>query len=355
MADDEVTSEVSSEVTDVLGEPWLARTIPLRPDRVTARTGVQPVATLVRRDEPPRRRAVLYVHGFVDYFFHPHVAAALAEHGYDLYALDLRDYGRSIRPGRPPDDVTDLGLYSEEIDTAVRLLRPRYERLVLLGHSTGGLIAALWADARKGLGLIDGLVLNSPWLDLRGSWAQRHVLTPVLDVVGRVAPTAVVARLDPEYGKALHSATGGEWDYDLAWKSSDFPVTAGFIRTVRRGHARVARGLHVDVPVLVLRSDRSGPDKGWHEELLTTDSVLDVEQIAARAPLLGPDVTLATISGGAHDLALSPAPARERYLREMTEFLDRRLPATAAPATAAATARPAPTATAPPPPPPADP
>ena len=65
MADDEVTSEV----TDVLGEPWLARTIPLRPDRVTARTGIPPVATLVRRDEPPRRRAVLYVHGFVDYFF----------------------------------------------------------------------------------------------------------------------------------------------------------------------------------------------------------------------------------------------------------------------------------------------
>ncbi|BDO43593.1 alpha/beta hydrolase [Cellulomonas sp. NTE-D12] len=354
MADDDVTSEV----TDVLGEPWLARTIPLRPDGVTARTGIPPVATLVHRDEPPRRRAVLYVHGFVDYFFHPHVAAALAEHGYDLYALDLRDYGRSIRPGRPPDDVTDLGLYSEEIDTAVRMLRPRYERLVLLGHSTGGLITALWADARRGLGLVDALVLNSPWLDLRGSWAQQHLLTPVLDVVGRVAPTAVVARLDPEYGKALHSATGGEWDYDLAWKNSDFPVTAGFIRTVRRGHARVARGLHVDVPVLVLRSDRSGPNKGWHDELVTTDSVLDVEQIAARAPLLGDDVTLVTVAGGAHDLALSPAPAREQYLREVTDFLAARLPESepsdpAPSATAPATARPAPTATAPLPPPPA--
>ena len=358
MADD----DVSTEVTDVLGEPWLARTIRLRPDRVTARTGIEPVATLVRRDEPPRRRAVLYLHGFVDYFFHPHVAAALAEHGYDLYALDLRDYGRSIRTGRPPDDVTDLGLYSEEIDAAVRLLRARYETLVLLGHSTGGLIAALWADARRGLGLIDALVLNSPWLDLRGSWAQRHVLTPVLDVVGRVAPTAVVARLDPEYGKALHSATGGEWDYDLAWKSPDFPVTAGFIRTVRRGHARVARRLHVDVPVLVLRSDRTGPNKGWHDELVTTDSVLDVEQIAARAPLLGDDVTLVTVPGGAHDLALSPSPARERYLQEVTDFLDRRLPparpttgaaATGAAPTGAGTARRAPTATAPLPPPPA--
>ncbi len=354
MADDEVT-----EVTDVLGEPWLARTLPLQPDAVTARTGIPPVATLVHRDGPPRRRAVLYLHGFVDYFFQAHVADPLAEHGYDLYALDLRDYGRSIRPGRPPDDVTDLGLYSEEIDAAVRLLRPRYETLVLLGHSAGGLIAALWADSRRGLGLLDAVVLNSPWLDLRGSWLQQHVLTPVLDVLGGIAPATVVARLDPEYGKALHSATGGEWAYDLTWKNSDFPVTAGYIRTVRRGHARVARGLDIDVPVLVLRSDRSGPDKGWHPELVTTDSVLDVEQIAARAPLLGDDVTLVTVPGGAHDLALSPSPARERYLREVTDFLAARLPEHAAPggsdaaATAAATPRRAPTATAPPPPPPA--
>ena len=107
------------------------------------------------------------------------------------YALDLRDYGRSIRDGRAPNDTTDLATYTEEIDAAVRLIRADHDHLVLLGHSTGGLVTALWADARRGNGLIDALVLNSPWLDVRGSWLERHVLAPALDVVGRTcAPGA---------------------------------------------------------------------------------------------------------------------------------------------------------------------
>ena len=110
------------ERRDVLGEPWVARTLHLPPDAETAREGVEPVATLVHR--PARhRRAALYVHGFVDYFFHPHVADALDAAGWDLYALDLRDYGRSIRPGRPPNHTRELATYAQEIDAAVALLR----------------------------------------------------------------------------------------------------------------------------------------------------------------------------------------------------------------------------------------
>jgi alpha-beta hydrolase superfamily lysophospholipase len=149
---------------DVLGPGWVQQTIHLRPD-----AHGDPVATLVHRgDVGAARTAVLYVHGFVDYFFHPHVADALAAAGQDLYGLDLRDYGRSIRPGRVPNDTRELAVYAEEIDAAVHLLRDSYEHVVLLGHSTGGLVAALWADARRGRGLVDAVVLNSPWLDLRG-------------------------------------------------------------------------------------------------------------------------------------------------------------------------------------------
>ncbi|WP_029289164.1 alpha/beta hydrolase [Cellulomonas sp. HZM] len=306
---------------DVLGPGWTARTLALPPDG----RAPDPVATLVHR--PPRhRRAVLYVHGFVDYFFQAHVADALDEAGYDLVGVDLRDYGRSIRPGRTPNTTNDLAVHAQDLDAAVRAVREDHDEVVLLGHSTGGLVAALWADARAGDGLVDAVVLNSPWLDLRGNVVERRVLTPVVDVVGRFAPDLVVAHLGEHYGRALHSSTGGEWEYDLAWKPFEgFPVTAGFLRTVRRGHARVARGLHIDVPVLVLASDANGPDDRWHDALVTTDSVLDVRQIAARAPLLGPDVTFVEVPGGAHDLALSPAPARERYLDEVRRFLDARL------------------------------
>ena len=319
------------EGTDVLGEGWRARTLHLRPDAVARRTRVDPVATLVRRvpdaDVPTTRRAVLYLHGFVDYFFHPHVGDALAAAGYDAYALDLRDHGRSIRPGRPPNETTDLAVYAEEIDAAVRLLRRDHDVLVLMGHSTGGLTAALWADARRDLGLVDALVLNSPWLDLRGSLFERTLLTRMIDLVGGRAPRIPLRGIAPHYGRALHRDTGGEWDYDLAWKPHDgFPVHTGFGRTVRRAHARVARGLAVDVPVLVLASDAAGPDDRHHDALLTTDSVLDPAQIARRAPLLGDDVTYVEVAGGAHDLALSAAPVRERYLREVTDFLASRLP-----------------------------
>ncbi|MBD8059292.1 alpha/beta hydrolase [Cellulomonas sp. JH27-2] len=299
-------------VVDILGPEWTARTLPLRADG----RDPDPVATLVGR-APTQRRAVLYLHGFVDYFFHPHVADALADAA-DVYGLDLRDYGRSIRPGREPNFTTDLSVYAEEIDAAYRLLRQDHDEIVLLGHSTGGLIAALWADARPGL--LAGVVLNSPWLDLRGSWAERVPLTRVLDVVGRAAPNLVVSHLGEHYGTALHE----QWGYDLAWKPlRGFPVRAGFVRTVRQGHARVARGLDIDCPVLVLTSDASGPDDRFHDHVLTTDSVLDVEQMAARAPLLGPDVTLRRVPGGAHDLALSPEPARGQYLDAVRAFLHR--------------------------------
>ncbi|WP_164983964.1 alpha/beta hydrolase [Cellulomonas endophytica] len=315
---------------DVLGGGWVARTLLLRPD-ARARAGApDPVATLVSpalAETEPARTAVLYVHGYTDYFFHDHVGAALAVRGYDLHALDLRDHGRSIRPGRPANVTHDLGVTAEEIDTAVRRLRRRYDHLVLLGHSTGGLVLALWADARRGRGLVDALVLNSPWLDLQGSAWDRHVLAPVVEVVARVGPDLVVQHPGRHYARALHAEGGGEWSFDTAWKPfRGFPVRAGFVRAVRRGHRRVARGLHVDVPVLVLTSDRSGPARRRHDELLSTDSVLDVAQMAARAPRLGPDVRLVTVPGGAHDLALSPLPARQVYLDAVLEFLDAHVP-----------------------------
>jgi alpha-beta hydrolase superfamily lysophospholipase len=320
MADDEVTAPVP----DVLGDGWTARTLRLRPDAQG-----EAVATLVHLEPTGpavSRRAVLYVHGFVDYFFQAHVGDAFAAHGYDFFALDLRDYGRSIRPGREPNYVTDLAAYSEEIDAAVRLLRADHDELVILGHSMGGLVTSLWADARRGAGVLDALVLNSPWLDLRGSWVERVPVTRLVDALARFAPRLRVGALGQHYGPALHSGTGGEWDYDLAWKPLlGFPVRAGWLCTIRRGHARVARGLRIDCPVLVLSSDASGPDDRWHDALVTTDSVLDVAHIAARAPLLGPDVTYVQVPGGAHDLALSPAPARDRYLDEVLGWLDAHL------------------------------
>ena len=310
---------------DLLGEGWVARTLPLRPDDEG-----EVVATLVRRaDSPTTRRAVLYVHGFVDYFFQTHMADAFTDHGYDFYALDLRKYGRSLRPHQTPNYVTRLSTYAEELDAAARIIRAEegHDELIVVGHSTGGLITSLWADARTQPGsppTIDALVLNSPWFDLNEPWFTRVIATPVLDLVAPLAPKVQVGSLAPHYGQALHAATGGEWDYDLRFKPHEgFPVRAGWFRAIRRGHAQVARGLDIRCPVLVLTSDSSGDAKNWHEAILTTDSVLDVAQIRRLAPRLGADVTVVAVPGGAHDLTLSPEPARSTFFAEVFGWLSK--------------------------------
>lgn len=320
---------------DVLGPGWVARTLPLAPDGIgptharRAAGAPDPVATLVHRTEiGDRERAVLYVHGFTDYFFQAEHADTWTAHGYDFYAVDLRDYGRSIRPGRTPGWVTDLATYDEDLQRAMSAVREHgYRQMVLLGHSTGGLISALYLDRHPGA--VDALVLNSPWLDLNANWLNRVVATRVLDAVAMRVPRLTVSTLGEDYGRHLHTSTGGDWDYDLAWKPMvDVPVYAAWLRAIRRGHAQVGRGLDLDVPVLVCTSGKSGdPSRPSERDLAGADCVLNVAHMHARGPRLGPDVTIAPIDGGRHDLALSAPPARRAYEDAVFTWLARRLPA----------------------------
>ena len=324
---------------DVLGEGWEARTLPLRPD-----SQGDAVATLVRRtarpgpdadaDSPsgaPRsRRAVLYVHGYVDYFFQAHLGDFWADLGYDFYALDLRGHGRSLLEHQLANYSTDLAVHAEELDLAVRILRTEegHDVVVGNGHSTGGLLLVLWCHARRGRPagpVLDALVLNSPWFDLNRGWWDRVVTTRSVDAVGRVAPRLVVGQVAQHYGEHLHQGSGGAWDYDLTWKPhTGFGVRAGWFRTIRRAHRAIARGLAVDVPVLVLASTESGPHDRWHDALDRTDSVLGVEDMVRLAPNVGPDVTVLRVPGGIHDLALSPEPARTAYFDSVRRWLTER-------------------------------
>ncbi|GAB2603876.1 alpha/beta hydrolase [Pseudactinotalea suaedae] len=307
---------------DVLGGDWVARTLDL-----TDASGPG-VATLVHRaDAGGRARAMLYLHGFADYFFQEHHAQEWADNGYDVYALDLRDYGRSIRPGRTPNWITDLRDYDIEIDAALAFVRAQgHEVVVLDGHSTGGLIAVLYAHDHPGA--VDALVLNSPWFDLNATWFDRVITTRVIDRLGVTHPDTLISRIEEPYGRSLHVGSGGEWDYQLSWKPHDgFPALAGWVRAIRRGHARLVKGLAIVVPVLVATSGRSGDrKKPTAQDLAGSDVVLDVEHMWKRAPLLGPRVRVLRVPGGRHDLTLSERAVRERYSALLFGWLERVLP-----------------------------
>ncbi len=297
------------------------------------------VATVVRGPVPtgPSGPAVLYVHGFTDYFFQRHVAAHLAARGSRLYALDLRKCGRSRRPGQTPHLVTDLEFYDDELERALAIVRADQEaagadaRVVVMGHSTGGLILPLWLDRRRRRGRdpradgIVGQVLNSPWLDLQGPAVLRSApVTAAVRALGRLAPTAAIpAGVSTAYGDTVHRDFHGEWDYDLDWKPrSGFSVRAGWLAAVRRGHAAIHRGIDAGVPTLVLRSDRSSAPLRYTEIATRSDVVLDVRQIARWSAGLAAEVTAIAVPGALHDVFLSRRDVRDRALAELDRWLD---------------------------------
>jgi alpha-beta hydrolase superfamily lysophospholipase len=292
------------------------------------------VATLVRRGEPDSSatRAVFVVHGFTDYFFHTELADHFADRGFAFYALDLHKCGRSWREGQTPHFTTDLARYDSELERALDVIAAASDgaKVLVYGHSAGGLIVSLWLDRLRSRGMtqrkhVTGLVLNSPWLDLQGPAFLRTAPTAAaIAALSRVRKMTVVRPpTEGGYGATLHRDYGGDFDYDLKWKPiGGFPVTFGWINAIRRGHAKLHRGLDVGVPNLILRSDRSVREVNDPDAIQRGDAVLDVKQIARWAGCIGDRTTVVPIADAKHDVFLSVPESRQAAYRELDTWLN---------------------------------
>lgn len=314
------------------------------------------VATLVRhvadsrpwwqRILPDRRELagvdVLYVHGWSDYFFQRRFARFWSVRGANFYALDLRKYGRSLREGQTPGYIENLDDYDADLEAALERMghgidqpsgqeqeqqskpdqrqqqsQPR-RRLILAGHSTGGLVLSLWMGRRPGRA--HALVLNSPWLEFQLTGMGRQMLAPLVDLRARFQAKEASPQLDfGYYSRAQREVEDANdpLEIDLRWRPERaHAISAGWLRAVLRGHARVSAGLGITVPVCVLLSTRSELPARWSEHLTRADTVLDVEEVARAALRLGESVTVERIDGALHDVFVSRHDARdEAYAR----------------------------------------
>ena len=264
------------------------------------------VTTLVRLPVPPAhtapRGAVLYVHGFIDYFFQRHMAERFAAAGYAFYALDCRKHGRSLRAHQRPCFCKDITEYFADLDWALEVIGAP---VLLAGHSTGGLVSALYAHAGTRRGQLGALWLNSPFFEFNAPPARRWLLTAAA-MLGGILPFGNDNKsIRPEYVEGLHRNWRGEWDFDLSLKPREgFPVYYGWVRAIRKAQARLQAGLSIGCPVLVMHSD-------------TADIILDWRHMTRWAPGLGPQVALAAFPGGVHDLVLSRREIRDAVFERL--------------------------------------
>ena len=173
---------------------------------------------------------------------------------------------------------------------------------------------------------VSGLILNSPWLDLQGPAILRTPPTSAaIMALRRLRKHSVLRRPSPDggYGASLHRDFFGDFDYNLTWKPvGGFPVRSGWIHAIRRGQAKLHRGLDVGVPNLILRSDHSVREVPDPSLIQRGDAVLDVAQIARWAGCIGNRTTVVPITDAKHDVFLSlPGPRAEAYA-ELDRWLD---------------------------------
>ena len=306
----------------LLCKGYTVRTLSLKPD-----FDGQPVAVFIGKSCPePSQKAVLYVHGYNDYFFQDHLADWYLAQGYNFYALELRRYGRALLPEQVHYSIRRITDYYEELDMAVDTIRNVHHNTFLLlgGHSTGGLITSLYASDRAEAKTINALFLNSPFFELNAGWMVRNIVSPIFAGLGAMFPKMKLpVSSSPYYGESLHKDYRGEWDYDLALKPLNNRPRAGWLRAIRKAHKTVRKGLSIECPVLVMHSDKSGSERKWNDMIPVSDVVLNVDDIARLAPTIGKNVGVVVIPQAKHDIFLSLPAVRNYAFDELEKWLQR--------------------------------
>lgn len=306
--------------TDVLGPDYQQLVLEF-PDDYEGKV----VATLVRKkNTQATTKAILYIHGFIDYFFQTEMANQFNQQGFDFYALDLRKYGRSRLGHQQLYNVRDLSEYDAEINKALEIIQAEgHDAVLLSGHSTGGLICTLFAAHHPQHSLIKGLWANSPFYDFNMSEFEKNKALPQLSKLGRLLPNLTIpSGLNKWYVPSLHCHYHGEWNFNLEWKQPSYKmVKLSFIRAIYEAQKEIHAGVTLTIPTIVMHSHQTTNPKKWGIEAQTSDVILNVNDIQKYAEKMIGDISIQTIENGLHDLVLSAPKVREQVYQHLFAWI----------------------------------
>lgn len=311
-----ITNSKAQYTLDTLGNGYEKLTVNMPNDEEG-----KVVCTIVRhKSEFVTTKAVLYIHGFCDYFFQKELAETYTKNGYDFYAIDLRKYGRSYLSHQKINSCRNLNEYFADIDTALSIIKSEgHHNITINAHSTGGLTTVLYAKQHQEKKNYNKIVLNSPFLSMNQSWFKENILIPVMSFLGKFFPNISLPKgMSSFYGESINIHQKGEWEYNENWKPLiAFPMDAGWLRAIHLGHLQVADGLNLNDSITIFCADKSIYGEVWSEDFRNGDAVLDVNEIQILGKSLGVNATIEIIKNGLHDLALSRKEIRENYFKKI--------------------------------------
>jgi len=260
---------------------------------IAVREWSRPTRSDSERPFDPPRCIVLLSHGYAEHVGrYEELAGVLVAHGATVLGPDHQGHGRSAGERVVIEDFEDVVTDLHTVADRARAAHPGVP-VVLIGHSTGGLIAARFAQ-RYG-GELAALVLSAPVL---GSWDLPGRLLALDEIPDRSISPAALSR-DPAV-RAAYAADPLVWHGPMKR-----PTLEAFVRTL----GTVAKSGDIGpLPLLWLHGDddRLVPLAG---------SRVGVEE------LRGTDWTERIFPGARHDIFLETD--RATAFDELTAFMDR--------------------------------
>lgn len=285
------------------------------------------IATLIHSNQNVEgRKSVVYIHGFNDYFFHPHLGEGFNKSGYNFYALDLRKYGRSLLSHQHPNYCKDISEYYEEITETLEIIKKENGNdIIILGHSTGGLIASMYANFGERKELITALVLNSPFFEFNISETERNINLFFAKIISFFMPYANKSKpLSKLYNSSLLKSYNGEWEFNEEWKPEQgFPAYFKWLIAIYDAQTKLKSDSNISKPILVMHSTHSYIPKKWSNDILGMDIVLNIEHIKETGQKLGKKVTFLPVENAIHDIFLSKKEVRDTAFNEMINWLNK--------------------------------
>ena len=267
-----------------------------------------------------QRHAILFVHGFNDYFFNYKLIIDLLLY-FDVYAITLRRYGSTIKK----DDeklfyTNDLNEYIEDIDNCIpKILEGNYKNIFLVGHSTGGLTSTLYCHKGKYKDKIKGLILNSPFFDLNHSSLMEFFLKYIIYYIGIIYPTFKLASSNDDYYNTTNEETLKRFYFNPKYKLRGISsIYAGWIKTIVYNQSLIQnKKINLKIPILVLYSDKTiSLDK-----MEKGDNILNVKEINKYSDFIGSNVTEYSIKDATHDVFTSEEEPRNKAIDLFHEFI----------------------------------
>ncbi len=256
--------------------------------------------------------SILYIHGYNDYFFQTEMANMFITHGFNFYAIDLIGYGRSITKNEIPFEIKDLTEYYPIIDYVLSIMNNNnITDVILLGHSTGGLIAASYINDLNP-NIVKGVILNSPFLDWNLNYFLKKIAIPIISIIGKYIPNISIKQPSTKpYSESLLKEFHGEWDYNISWKFIQAPnVSSQWIRAISIAQKRLRKKSKITIPILLMHSDNSVYGNHWNESFNRGDAILNVYDINKYGRKLGKNITIEVFNNALHDLVLSSKEIR---------------------------------------------